>query len=121
MGFVSPVGLLFVFNYIYLLGCVGLCCDTQDLLLWRPDSLVMAHGLSCSEACGILVSQLAMGPGFPASQGGFLSIKEVPPGARGRALGEVILKSLQPQSKGNLDKRDKKEVCLPSLEAHRCF
>ena len=33
---------------------------TQDLrcvmlLLWCMDSLVMAHGLSCSEACGILV------------------------------------------------------------------
>ena len=38
------------------LAAPGLSCSKQDLLLWGMDSLVVVHGLSCFEACGILVS-----------------------------------------------------------------
>ena len=40
----------------------------QDPSLLRTDSLVVAHGLSCSVACGVLVPQP-----FPELQGGFLT------------------------------------------------
>lgn len=40
----------------FFLAAPGLSCSKQDLLLWGMDSLVVVHGLSCFEACGILVS-----------------------------------------------------------------
>ena len=44
--------------YIYLLflAVSGLSCGMRDLSLWHIGfSLVVAQGLSCSQACGILV------------------------------------------------------------------
>ena len=38
---------------------------------WCTGSVVVAGGLSCSEACGILVPQPGMEPASPALQGGF--------------------------------------------------
>ena len=53
--------------FIYLFGVSGLSCSMQNprciiqnLLLSYTDSLIVAHGLSCSEASGILVP----GPGI---------------------------------------------------------
>ena len=50
------------------------------LLLWRTDSFVVARGhrLSCSSACGILVSRPGIEPPSPALQGRFLTTG--PPG-----------------------------------------
>ena len=41
----------------FFLAASGLSCHKQDLLLWGMDSLVVVRGLSCFEACGILVSR----------------------------------------------------------------
>ena len=52
---------------MYLFGCLGSSLHKQDLLLSRTDSscearvpeltgsVVEAHGLSCLDACGVLV------------------------------------------------------------------
>ena len=48
-------------------------CFMRDLLLWHRDSLVVAFGLSCSVACGILVPQQGMEPMSSALQGRFLT------------------------------------------------
>ena len=55
-----------------------LCCGMQDLSLWHTGSLVVAHGLSCPEACGILVPRPGIEPASPALEGGFLTTG--PPG-----------------------------------------
>lgn len=41
------------------LGCGtrDLGCVVQDLLLWLKEAVVVVHGLSCSEACGVLALQ----------------------------------------------------------------
>ena len=44
-----------------------LSCGLRDLLLWCAGfSLVVAHGLSCPVACGILVPQPGIEPASPA-------------------------------------------------------
>ena len=63
----------FFFHYLFILflAVLGLCCSTWDfccgvqafhcgrqvfsLYLWRVGSVVVACGLSCPAACGILV------------------------------------------------------------------
>ena len=63
-----------IFIYLFLPG-LGLSCSTQDLLLWRVGfSLVVARGLSCLTACGILVPSPGIEPKSPALEGGFLTI-----------------------------------------------
>ena len=52
------IGFLLLFSWAASdLGCSrqGLGCIVQDLFLWRVGSVVVARGLSCSVACGILV------------------------------------------------------------------
>ena len=49
------------------------CCVTRDLSLWRVDSVVVASGLSCSVAYGILVPRPGMEPVSLAVEGGFLT------------------------------------------------
>lgn len=75
------------------LGCSmqDLCCIMQDLVLCLQTlvvahmpqsiqaSLAAAHRLSCSTACGILVSQAGIEPTCPALQGKFLTTG--PPGS----------------------------------------
>ena len=57
----------------------GLCsCGTQALQLWLACSVVVAHGLSCPAACGILVSRQGIEPASPTLEGGFLTTG--PPG-----------------------------------------
>ena len=57
----------------------GLSCSThlcyvmRDLSLWRVDSVVVASGLSCSVAYGILFSLPGMEPVSLAVEGGFLT------------------------------------------------
>ena len=55
-------------------------CYKWALQLWRTGSgsVTVAHGLSCSAACGILVPQSGVKHTFPALQGGF--VITVPPG-----------------------------------------
>ena len=50
----STQGLVTLFQLMYLAELV-LSCSRHDLLLGCRDSLVVAHRLSCSKACGILV------------------------------------------------------------------
>ena len=47
----------------------------QKLKFWWVSSGVTACGLSCSVACGILVSQAGTEPMFPALQGRFLTTR----------------------------------------------
>ena len=52
--------------------CLGLVvCGTWALYLRRASSVVVACGLSCPVACGILVPQLRIEPASPAFEGGF--------------------------------------------------
>ena len=46
--------------------------------LWHVGSLVVASGLSCPAACGILVPSRGIEPVSPALQGRFLTTREVP-------------------------------------------
>ena len=83
-------GLFLLFLYITYLAASGLCVALGPLLfmhsftLWRKDSLVearglrspgasvvVAHGLSCSVACGIVVLQPGIQPESPTFQDGF--------------------------------------------------
>ena len=54
------------------------CCIMRDLPLQQLNSLVAVCKLSCSTACGILVSQAGIEPISPALQGRFLTTG--PPG-----------------------------------------
>ena len=61
----------------------GLSCGLRDLLLWCAGfSLVVAHGLSCPVACGILVPQPGIEPASPALIGRWIlnhwTTREVP-------------------------------------------
>ena len=49
------------------------CCVTRDLSLHCADTLVVARGLSCSMACGILVPQPGVKPASLALQSGLLT------------------------------------------------
>ena len=57
-------------------GARTLSCGTQAPAC--AGSVVLAHGLSCSAACRILVPQAEIKPEASASQGGFLTTG--PPG-----------------------------------------
>ena len=50
---------------LLICGCAGLCCSM--------DTVVVAHRLRCSEACGILVPQPGVEPTSPALEGRFLT------------------------------------------------
>ena len=78
---------LFLLKNIYLfLAVLGLSCGMQDLCFSMWDlsfqahlgSVVVAWGLSCSPACGILVPQPGIESMPPALEGGFLT-REFPP------------------------------------------
>ena len=62
-------------------------CGTWVLSLRRESSVVVARGLSCPVACGILVPQPGIEPSSPALGGGFFTTG--PPGSPPR---DVILK-----------------------------
>ena len=51
----------------------GLSCGMQELSLQHTGSLVVAHGLSCPTACGILVPRPGIEPTSPALEGGLLA------------------------------------------------
>ena len=60
-------------------GCVGsVVCSRWALQLRCASSVVVAQGLSCSAACGILVPQPVIEPMSPAMEGGFFTTG--PPG-----------------------------------------
>ena len=79
--------ILFFFNIFYfwphqlLVIARGIFrCDAQALQrreqpqwLWCVSSIVVAHGLSFSAACGVLVPRPGIEPGSPALEGGFLT------------------------------------------------
>ena len=67
-----------IFIYLLFLAVLGLSCGTQDLQLWHAGSVVVALGLSCPVACGILVPRPGIEPTSPALEGGFLTTG--PPG-----------------------------------------
>ena len=87
---------LFFFNILFLYFLAALCvsCGTQDLslwhvgfsLVWRTSSVVVAHGLSCHVACGILVPRPGIEPASPALEGGFFTT-----GPPGKSLVKLIL------------------------------
>ena len=56
------------------MACGIFCCGTQIPQLWHTSLVVVACGLSCSAACGILVSQPGTEPVSLALQGGFVTI-----------------------------------------------
>ena len=72
-----PIFFLFFKKFIYL-ATPGLSCVMQDLSLLGAGSLAVGWGLSCSAACGSLVSQPRIEPTSPALQRGFLTTG--PPG-----------------------------------------
>ena len=47
------------------------CCCSKTLGTWA--SVVMAHGLNCPDACGILVPRPGIEPTSPALAGGFIT------------------------------------------------
>ena len=57
---------------------LALSCGTWALSSWHMDSLLVVHGLSCSEACGTLVSRPGTEPEFLALRGRFPTTR--PPG-----------------------------------------
>ena len=60
-------------------GHVGsVVCGTQALSLSCVSSVVVAHGLSCPAACGVLVPWPGIEPASPALEGGFFTTG--PPG-----------------------------------------
>ena len=62
-----------IFIYFISLARSGLPCCTRDLSFRFTDPLVVAHGLSSSSACGILVPRPGIEPMSSALQGGFLT------------------------------------------------
>ena len=55
-------------------GRVGsVVCSTRALLLRCESSIVVARGLSCAAACGILVPRPGIEPASPALEGGFFT------------------------------------------------
>ena len=58
--------------YFIYLAVLGLSCSARDLSLQRMVSVVVAHRLSCSESCGMLVPQPGVKPMSPVLQDGFI-------------------------------------------------
>ena len=57
------------------LGCVGsVVCSMRALSLRRVSSVVVARGLSCSMACGILVPRPGIEPASTALEGSSLPL-----------------------------------------------
>ena len=102
---------LFIYLFIYLFGCFGsslwcagfslvvarrlqstwaLFCGTRALSLRHASSVVVACGLCCPLACGILVPQPGIEPRSPALEGGFFTTG--PPGKSVKVLFEYQLK-----------------------------
>ena len=107
-----PEHFIFIYLFIYLfMAASGLSCGAGDLSLWytgfslvvacglsscgtwaicgtrvpeRMGSVVVARGLGCPAACGILVPRPGIESASPALQGGFLTTRprEVPPPPR---------------------------------------
>ena len=81
---ICPLCNSFLKKYFFII-CFWLCwvsvtaCNSELQYMvffssWGArDSVVVAHGLSCPTACGILVSQPGIEPTFPALAGGFLT------------------------------------------------
>ena len=63
---------LFVWLFQVLVVALGLSLGVAHGLE-SADSVVAVCGLSCSEACGILVPQPGIEPKSPGLQGGFLT------------------------------------------------
>ena len=59
--------------YSIYLAVLGLSCSTRDLSLQCTVSVVVAHRLSCSESCGMLVPQPGVKPVSPVLQDGFIT------------------------------------------------
>ena len=85
--------LFYLFYFIFYLAASGLSCGTWGILvaacrifrcsMWglslrHVGALVVAHGLSCPAACGILVPRPGIEPVSPALEGRFLTTG--PPG-----------------------------------------
>ena len=75
----------FLFLKLINLAVSGLSCSTREesvascqIFCWDGRILVVDHGLSCSLACGILVSWPGIKPASPTLQGRFLTTR--PPG-----------------------------------------
>ena len=70
-------------------GRVGsVVCGMRGLLLRHTSSVVVARGLSCPTACGILVPQPGIEPTSPALEGRFFTT-----GSPGKSLSLSLLKS----------------------------
>ena len=67
---------LFYFILFYFLAVSGLSCSVRAPE--RVGSVVVARGLNCPMACGILVPRPGIKPASPALEGGFLTTG--PPG-----------------------------------------
>ena len=87
--------LFFSFNFYLFLAVLGLWCNTQASCcggfsfcraqaLGHIGSVVVAHGLSCPAACGMLVPSARTEPMYPALAGGFWAT--IPPGKSLTAL-----------------------------------
>ena len=66
----------FLFFLLFIFGCVGSQLHRVGSLLWHTGSLVVVLGLSCSLACGILVSLSGIKLVSLALQGGFLTSRQ---------------------------------------------
>ena len=73
-----PIFFFLIFKTFIYLATLGVSCVMQDLSFLWAGSLAVAWGLSCSAACGSLVSQPRIEPTSPAWQRGFLTTG--PPG-----------------------------------------
>ena len=82
----------FLFIYFWLCWVLVTACNSELQCMvffssWgTQDSVVVAHGLSCPTACGILVSQPGIEPTFPALAGGFLT-----PGPPGKSVCAILI------------------------------
>ena len=63
-------------------------------LLWRMGPLVVADGLSCPTACGILVPRSRIEPTSPALRGEFLNT-----GPLGKSQDSLLLKTISKATK----------------------
>ena len=73
LTWLSTQFIIYLAEFFLSFGILYLPCMLRDLSLRHMDSLVVAHGLSGSVACGILVPQLGIEPTSPALQGGFFN------------------------------------------------
>ena len=65
-------------NSCVYLTASDLSCGKQGVYLWHLGSVLVAHGLRCSAACGILAPQLGIEPVSSAVGGRFSTTREVP-------------------------------------------